>query len=982
MKRIYFLAVAIFAAITLSAQQLPKDENIREGHLANGLTYYIRHNTQTPGQADFYIAQRVGSILEDKDQRGLAHFLEHMAFNGTEHFPDGNAGPRSIRSWCERNGIKFGADLNASTAIERTIYNIANAPVTKAGVTDTCLLILSDWSHALLLRDNEIDQERGVIHEEWRTRRSSMAAQRIMEEAMPVIYKGTKYEDCLPIGSMEVVDTFRYEALRRYYNKWYRPDLQAVIVVGDINVDEIEQKVKSLFSGIPATANAAVREYYPVTDNDEMIIFSRADDEQPTLNFQLFMKRDAASVPNSTSVPNTASVPDASASVIKPATLQDFTDDYKSRLALFVLRQRLSELTRQAHPAVLSCSARDGQFYITSAKDAFSLSIGLRPDCPQAGIDAAMAVVQKIRRYGITEAELTHAKMQHNVNLEHRIDTKDKTRNSEYVGKIINHFCNGNHLMSIDQEADIEHSLMDSITLDDVNAKLRQIIFSPAQEDAGRNQVAVIYGPTAWDGKDYMMPTAEQFKEWILTAEKREYADDNDYRPVDRTFIKKLPKKGRILARNDYGNGYTEYVLSNGIKVYARPSTLEPNRLTIKMFRQGGQLLYPDKDLPSLRLLSSVITQSGAADFDYLTLEKKRAGKAIRVTPFISDEEEGVQGVCAASDFKTWLEVAYLYITQPRYDADIFSSIIERQRSLLKNRAASPKVVFNDTLRNTLYANPERVSPLTIESISHVSHNRIMEIYNERFHDMAEMSLIVTGDIRTDEFENLICQYVASLPAKKPKAATAPQKATAPKTATIQGASASVTLAATILPGERTKVFTHDQKTPSALTEIIYTAPIAYNADNDLRADVLAQILRGIYTETVREEKGGTYGVSVASQGWTLPSDGFSITINFRCDPVKYTELLPVIDEQLKKMAAEGPSAERLQKVKEYERKNYERAILSNGWWEYVCYHKLAEGVDFGKDYCAKVDALTPKDIQDFCRDILAAGNRVQVTMK
>lgn len=955
MKRISFLIISFFAAIGLTAQPLPKDEAIREGHLPNGLTYYIRHNNQTPGQADFYIAQRVGSILEEKDQRGLAHFLEHMAFNGTEHFPDGNAGPRSIRSWCERNGIKFGADLNASTSVERTIYNIANAPVTKAGVADTCLLILSDWSHALLLRDEEIDQERGVIHEEWRTRRSNMAAQRIMEEAMPVVYKGTKYEDCLPIGSMEVVDTFRYDALRRYYHKWYRPDLQAVIVVGDVDVEDIEQRIKQLFSAIPAAVNPAVREYYPVTDNDEMIIFSRADDEQPTLNFQLYMKRDANVTANVTAA---TTVPDVS-----PSDKKDFIADYKSRLALFVLRQRLSQLTKQAHPAMLSCSARDGQFYITPAKDAFSISIGLKPDDPQAGIDAVMAVVQKARRYGITMAELEHAKMQHNVNLEHRIDTKDKTRNSEYISKIVNHFCNGKHLMSIDQEADLEHSLMDSITLDDVNETLRQIIFDDA---SGRNQVAIIYGPSKWDGKDYSMPTDQQFKEWILAAEKREYeAPVHDASPSGK-FIKKLPKKGRILSRNDFGHGYTEYVLSNGIKVYARPSELEPNRLTIKMFRKGGQSLYPDSDIPALRLLGSVITQSGAADFDYLTLEKKRAGKALRVTPFMSDEEEGIQGVCAASDFKTWLEVAYLYITQPRRDDDIFSSIIDRQRSLLKNRAASPKVVFNDTLRQTLYDNPERVSPLTIESINSVSHNRIMEIYKQRFQNMAGMSLIVTGDIRTDEFENLICQYVASLPGKG-KEVSVP--ATSPS-------------GADILPGKRTKVFTHEQKTPSALTEIIYSAPIPYTADNDLCADVLSQIMRAIYTETVREEKGGTYGVSVASQGWKEPSDGFSLTINFRCDPDKYSELIPIIDEQLEKIATEGPSAERLLKVKEYERKNYERAILTNGWWEYVCYNKLANGIDFADNYLSKVDALTPADIKDFCRTLLASKNRVQVTMK
>ena len=944
--KLLIAALLCVATLTATAQQLPKDPAVREGHLSNGMTYFIRHNAQTPGQADFYLAQRVGSILEEPDQRGLAHFLEHMAFNGTENFADGNGGNGSIRNWCESKGIKFGADLNASTSVERTIYNIGNAPVTKAGVADTCLLILHDWSHSLLLRDNEIDQERGVIHEEWRTRRSQMAVQRIMEDAMPVMYRGTKYEDCLPIGHMEVVDSFAYDALRRYYKKWYRPDLQAVIVVGDVNVDEMEQKIKAVFSEIPApAADAAERIYYPVTDNDSMITFIQPDDEQPTLNYQLFIKR-------------------GDNKREERATRQAFVDDYKSRLAMFILRQRLAQLPKADHPAMMSCGARDGNYYITDVKDALTINIGLMPDRPQAGIDSVFAVVEKTRRYGVTESELEHAKMQYNVNLEHRLETSNKTRNREYVSKIVNHFCNATHLMSIEQEADLEQSLMESVTLAEVNEKLKELIPAPETIGDGRNQVMMVYGPTKWDGKPYTMPAAADLKRWTLEAQKRTYADDNDYKPVDRTFMKKLPKKGKITARKEYGNGYTEYTLSNGMKVYARPSDLEPNRLTLKMFREGGMSLYPDQDIPSMRLLSNVVTQSGAADFDYLTLEKKRAGKALRVAPFFSSEEEGIDGVCTASDFKTWLQVAYLYITQPRRDDKMFNSIIERQTSMLRNRNASPKIIFNDTLRQELYANPERAVPLTIDNINQVSQDRIYQIYNERFSDMTGMSLIVTGDIRTDEFEDLICQYVASLPRAKKKAETAKP----------------VYLDSRM--GKHTNVFAYPQKTPSAQTEIVFTVPMAYTADNDLRADVLSQIMRAVYTETVREEKGGTYGVSVSSGGWTKPQEGYSLTISFRCDPDRYEQLVPIIDEQLSLMAKNGPTEKQLDKVKEYERKNYERAILTNDYWEYVCYNRISDGIDFDTDYLAKVNALTPADIQDFCKKVVAAGNRVQVTMK
>ena len=947
------------ASLSAGAQTLlPKDAAVREGKLQNGLTYYIRHNAQTPGQADFYLAQRVGSILEEPEQRGLAHFLEHMAFNGSEHFPDGNGGQHSIRQWCEKNGIKFGADLNASTSVERTIYNIANAPVSKAGITDTCLLILNDWSHALLLRDEEIDQERGVIHEEWRTRRAGRAVQRMMEDAMPVVYQGTKYADCMPIGRMDIVDNFEYEALRSYYRRWYRPDLQAVIVVGDINVDDMEKKITSLFGKIPApAADAPERVYYPVNDNNEMIVFTEADSEQPTINFSLFFKRDAGKRE-------------------ERATREAFVEGYKSRLAMFILRQRLSQLSKAEVPDVMSCSCRDGQFYLTDEKDAFTLTIGLLPEKPQAGIDAAMAIVQKAARYGFTESELEHAKMQYNVNLEHRIDNRNNQRNGEYISKIVNHFCNGEQLMAIEDEADLEHSLMETVTLADVNKTMAEMVYLNAQHSASNassfNQVCIVYGPTKWNNQPYVMPTESQLKQWIMQAEQREYADDNVNTTVDRTFISKLPKKGKILSKSEGKHGYKVYHLSNGITVYARPSELEPNRLTLSMFRSGGQSLYGDDDVPSMKLLSSVITQSGAADFDYLTLEKKRAGKALRVTPFIDSETEGVKGVCAASDFKTWLEVAYLYLTQPRRDEKIFKNMIAKQQSLLKNRLASPQVTYNDSLRMTIYGKSERTEPMTAERLDKVSLDRIFDIYRERFSNLAGMNFIVTGDIRMDEFEDMLTQYVASLPGKPQKNAAAPKVGP---------------YCLDTPQGKRDCIFHMEQKTPSALTNVIYTVKTQqegtlYTADNELKADILGQIMRAIYTEKVREEKGGTYGVSVSTQGWRYPSDGLSMTINFRCDPDKYAELLPIIDEQLQLMAKNGPTQAQLDKVKEYEQKNYERVILTNNYWEYVMQHELEEGIDYDHDYMARVNSFTTDDIRDICRLILSQGNRVQVTMK
>ena len=863
-----------------------------------------------------------------------------MAFNGTHNFPDGNGGERSVRNWCERNGIKFGADLNAYTSIDQTVYNISNAPVSKDGVTDTCLIILHDWAGSLLLKDNEIDQERGVIREEWRTRRSRMAAQRMMENAMPVIYAGSKYADCLPMGNIQVVDTFHYDTLRDYYHKWYRPDLQGIIVVGDINVDDIETKIKNLFGADTVPANAPQRTYYSVPDNKEMIVYTQADKEQPTLNLSLYMKHDAE--PRETR-----------------ATREAFLGSYKSKLAMFILRQRLAQLSHEAQPRVMSASCRAGSYYVSTEKDAFALNIGLMPNNPQAGIDAAIEIVEKARRYGFTEAELEHAKVQHTVSIEHRLDNKNKTRNAEYAKNMVSNFCSDEPCMNIEYEAALEAEFSATVTLDDINQTMREMVDN-------QNQVCIVFGPTQYDDKPYTMPSANEFKAWIEHAQQQQYTNDNSAKQVDPTFMKKLPKKGKILSKHVAANGYTEYVLSNGIKVSARQSDIEPNRLTINMFRLGGRSLYPDSDAPTLQFLGSVVKESGAADFDFLTLEKKRRGKALRVVPYIDAEEEGVKGVCVASDFKTWLQIMYLYLTNPRKDKAIFQNMIAKQQSMLRNRNASPNVTYNDSLRVAVYGQRKRTQPLTADRLNEVDFDRIYQIYHERFSNLAGMNLIVTGDIREDDFEDLLCQYVASLPGKK---STNLDCKPGPYILDIQ-------------PGQVTKVFSKQKATPSAQTNIVYSAPIAYTADTDLKLDVLAQIMRSVYTEKVREEKGGTYGVSVDGQFWKYPTDGCSMTISFRCDPNKYDELLPIIDQQLQLMAAEGPTEEQLETIKEYERKNYNRAILTNGWWEYVRYHELREGIDFDKDYLKKVDSLTTNDIRNFCKLLTAPGNRIQVTMK
>ena len=433
MRKGLLLITLLLHAICGAAQDtLPMDPKVRMGKLKNGLTYYIRHNAKEPGLADFYIAQRVGSILEEPHQRGLAHFLEHMAFNGTKNFP-GKGKRLGIVPWCETIGVKFGANLNAYTSVDQTVYHIGSAPLKREGVIDSCLLVLHDWSHYLLLEDAEIDKERGVIHEEWRTRRAGRAVQRLMEEAMPKVYKGTKYEDCMPIGSMDIVDNFPYQALRDYYNKWYRPDLQAIIVVGDVDVDKIEKKIKKTFSSIPMPKKPAERVYYPVNDNERMIVDIEKDAEQPVVLCHLYMKRDAT--------------PDN-----QKNNEQYLRGDYVDELIAYMINGRLTEMKQQANPPFQTASGRASNFFLCRTKESFALSVSCKQENILGGIISAVAACEQVRQQGFSLSELERAKRYRLNHDERKFNERHDRINSKLVSLCVNHFLTGEPLISMEKQ--------------------------------------------------------------------------------------------------------------------------------------------------------------------------------------------------------------------------------------------------------------------------------------------------------------------------------------------------------------------------------------------------------------------------------------------------------------------------------------------------------------------------------------------------
>lgn len=929
----FLTIVALFFACNIYAQQgkIDNDNTIRKGILPNGMTYYIRHNAQTKGVADFYIAQKVGSILEEKRQRGLAHFLEHMAFNGTKHFP-GNTLQPGIVAWCESVGIKFGANLNAYTSVDQTVYNISAAPVTREGVIDSCLLILNDWSHELLLTDKEIDKERGVIEEEWRTRRSGMAMQRLSEQAMPVIYAGTKYSDCMPIGNIDIVRTFPYNDLRDYYSKWYRPDLQAIIVVGDINEDKIEEKIKKLFAKIPLPQNPAHRIYYPIGNNEKMILYTATDKEQPTVNFTLYMKRDVTPKQERN-------------------TIQNYADDYKTNILRMAINDRLEELSRTKNAPFISASVRSGNFFLASTKDAFELSGVLKEGKAIEAIQLLVGEVERARANGITIDELKRGKAEMLSYAENDYNDRSNRRNGEFVEQCVQNFLEETPIIEPEKELEMVRKLDKTVTIDDVNALAKTII-------TNQNQVVTMFGP---DKNTFKMPTNSSIENAILKAQKQHYTPYKTQNTLTERLITKLPKPGSIISERTYKYGYTEFTLSNGLKVYVRPTNFEPDEVNLKLFSLGGKNIYPDSEMPNLTYLMAGATIGGVAQYNDLTLEKMLAGKIATVTPFIDNDTRGMAGTSNVKDTKTLLELVYLYFTQPRKDPQAFKNLMEQQQEFLTNAHVNPMLAYNDTLHKVAYAT-NRMASMDKEQLKRVNYNRIMHIYKELFANAANFKLILTGNININKLRPLLCQYIATLPSNNTKETIGTYE---PK----------------LVDGKKTYIFHKKQTTPTAITTIVIKGKMEYNNRNELLMDAIGQLLRIVYTEKVREDKGGTYSVQASGNLQHHPNDEALLRIAFQTDPQKYNDLIPIVYKELEKMATEGPSQQDLDKVKAYELKVYNQVLRMNNYWEYVLYTDLYNGIDVDTDFRYIVENMTCDDIRTTLRNLLNQNNCIEVTM-
>ena len=932
-KQFLSLFFLLLAPASLFAQTVEQDASIRQGKLKNGLTYYIRHNAKEAGLADFYIAQRVGSILEEPRQRGLAHFLEHMAFNGTKHFP-GKGKQLGIVPWCETIGVKFGTNLNAYTSVDQTVYHIGSAPIKREGIIDSCLLVLNDWSQFINLEPKEIDKERGVIHEEWRNRRTGMAMQRMMENVMPKIYKGSKYEDCLPIGNMDIVDNFPYQDLRDYYQKWYRPDLQAIVVVGDFDVDMMERKIQKLFGKIKAHKNPAERIYYPVADNDKMIVAIEKDKEQPIILGHLYMKSEAT--------------PDSEKNSVKYQR-----EDYINGLITYMLNGRLSEKKQVPNPPFMSATVKNGEFFVSRTKDAFSLSISCKQDNVLGGVSVAVGEVERARQHGFTQSELERAKKLYLNAAERQLKMEKDYKNSHYVSQCVNNFLEGEPILTPTYNLQLVKLFDGEVRLDEVNSQVGEII-------TDKNQVFIMYGP---DKDGFVVPSESEIESTVLAAQQKRY-DAYQEEQVPATLMAALPAPGKIVSEKPYGKfGMTEIVLSNGMKVYVKSTDYQADQITMSMRGEGGTSVYGDEDIPNFAFLSGSITEAGVGDFTATRLRKALAGKSLKLAPSITSEGQRITGTSSVKDLETMLQLAHLYFTAPRKDSMAFEGMMNRNLSLLKNRNASSKVVYNDSLSATLYDHNVRMAPVTVEIAKKADYNRIFEIYRERFSDASNFKTVFIGKVDMAQLRPLLCQYLATLPsthkAEKSNKANVPQ----------------------IVKKNEVVKFVHKQETPLANVSVFYTANVPFSPKNDLVLDMLTRVLQIAYTDSVREEKGGTYGVSVSFNLEKEDNPNALLRISYKSDPNRYDELNPIIYKQLLNIADHGPVASSMDKVKKYLKKQYGQMAITNDYWSYVIWHQLDDDADFDKDYCKMVDNLTASDVQKMAKELLKQNHRVEVTM-
>jgi zinc protease len=920
---LFAFLVTICHAQTAKDLLLPLDPAVKQGVLENGMTYYIRHNKEPKNRASFYMIQNVGAILEEDSQNGLAHFLEHMAFNGTENFPG-----KGILNTLEKHGVAFGRNINAYTSFDETVYNLSEVPTSKSGLLDTCLLVLNDWSNYLLLSEEEIEAERGVIIEEWRTRRN--AAFRMQRESFPYIFNNSKYAQRDVIGDIDVIRNFEYDEIRDFYHDWYRTDLQAIAIVGDFDADEMEEKVINLFSKIPAIEDPKERYEIEIPDNEELVFGLVTDKEADQSIISIYI-RDRVEDPG----------------IVNAEQLRN---EYIKSLFNRMMSQRITELLQKGDPPFVTGNIMRGS--LTRNYDVTMVQTIAKTNEEDLALALILEEVERAKRHGFAPGELERAKSHYLNNLENRVKEKDKITNDQYAREYRSHYLENSAFLDVEMELQLMQVLFNTITPEDF------MLLLPEWFDT-KNNVMVISGPES----DEVSHLSEQEALAIVDASKSMEVDPYDDIELAASLISDEPVAGRVLSEKSIpGLDAEEWILSNGAKVVYRFADYEKDNIGFRAYSPGGSSLYENEYVPSMGMLSGFVPMYGVGEYDQTTLQKMLTGKTVQLNLELNELSEGLTGSASPKDFETLMQLIYLRFSDPRFDIEAHQAIAGRYLAFVENMNKNPQKIINDSLSIILSDYHPRTRVMDTKYIQDVELAKIEEVYRERYGDASDFIFFFVGNIEKPVLLPYVEKYIASLPAQGVKENWIDRGVDEPE-GIVQK---EIELALSV---------------PKSTSIIVLNNEIDYTPENLVFMQMIEGILDLRYVESIREEEGCTYGVGVNTSMSRMPEEKASLLIMFDTDPEKVQHLKGLIYEELEELAKSGPSQKDLSKTVENLLKDREQSREHNNYWMNALYRYYVHGYnsDDPANYEEIIRSVNEKDIKKFMKKLYRKANIVDL---
>ena len=921
------MLVATFVALTTFAQTvLPVDPNVRIGKLENGLTYYIRHNAQPAQRAEFYLATNVGAFQEEDDQDGLAHFLEHMCFNGTKNFPD-----KKLLEYLQGIGAEFGRNINASTGFEQTQYMLNNIPIIREGIIDSCLLVLHDYAHYVTCAPEEIDAERGVILEERRSRRD--ANWRTFERLLPFYFGDTQMARRTLIGGEEQLKTFKYESLTNFYRKWYNPDMQAVIVVGDFDVDMMEQKIKETFSSIPAPEVPTVKPVIPIPGNEEPAVAIITDPEATSSSIQLIWKGDA--MPKEYASTDVAFMTDIIKMIISDA-----------------FAERMEAITASSTAPFMSGGLGISQ--LVEGTDAVMSEVSFKDGDYKKALEAFYTEIERIKRYGITESELERAKMELISSAERGVEAAPTRKSPQLVYPILNHFFHNNYML----EPEMELQLTQAVCAQLPAMVFQQIIDQMITEE----NMLIAY--TAPEREGLVHPTEAELLAVIESVKASEITAPVEEGANEPLLDADTIKAGKIKKEKAAAYGATEWTLSNGVKVVYLPTAHKADEVQVRVVMNGGRSLIETAELPSFddNVWALYSQNRGLSKFSGVQLKKLLTGKNVRCELNIEKTRHNINIVSTPKDLETAMQLLYLNVTAPRFDNEEFLIGINQIKAVLPNLEKMPQLKLQKLIMETLYGNHERVITINSEVVEKANINDFEKASRRLFGNVAGATVYVVGNVDAETLKPLVAKYIASLPGGKK-------------------GSKFIDRNEDIVKGNVAKNEAMVMETPKSTVLQVYTAYMPYSIKNEVLLDIAKLYLDMVYVETLRESEGGTYGASVATICSREPKDVAIMQVAFETNPESAEKLSNLAVEGVQRLVAEGIPADKFDMIIKNIKKNIPQDRISNRYWGSVLQKSVEFGDKYDSEYEEAVDTATPEAVVKAVKELLADDNFIQLVV-